>query len=189
VSPAAITPEKALARVQSLVASRPDEPLAVVVEARFYAEHGLLKQEDVLGIAGQALGEEKLAEMLASLPGAGLGQAIGGSVGFGGLLDLMRGVNSAANAAKGGGAAPGAGSKPGGGLGGLIPLGLPFGGAGKGKPAVANQAAPNAARDAASGDAADVSSDAASNGGARDASPPEPDPNAGAAGASDGAAP
>lgn len=129
--PPAITPERALARVQSLVAQTPDDPLAVVVETRFYAEKGLLKQEDVLQIAAQALGEEKFAEMLAQLPGAGAGQMIGGSVGLGGLLDLMRGVNSASDAAKGSGAA---GKAPAGGIGGLLPFGLPIPGlAGAGK--------------------------------------------------------
>jgi hypothetical protein len=119
--PAAVTPERALARVQSLVAERPDDPLAVVVETRFYAEKGLLKQEDVLQIAGQALGEEELAELLKNLPGAGAGQMIGGSVGLGGLLDLMHGVNSAT-----GGKSGAAAGKPGGGLGGLVPFGLPI---------------------------------------------------------------
>lgn len=129
--PAAITPERALARVQSLVAQKPDDPLVVVVETRFYAEKGLLKQEDVLQIAAQALGEEKFAEMLAQLPGAGAGQMIGGSVGLGGLLDLMRGVNSASDAANGSGAA---GKASGGGIGGLLPFGLPIPGlAGTGK--------------------------------------------------------
>jgi hypothetical protein len=120
--PAAITPERALARVQSLVAQTPDDPLAVVVETRFYAEKGLLKQEDVLLIASQALGEEKFAELLAKLPGAGAGQMLGGAVGLGGLLDLMTGVNSVKDAAKSGGKGTG--------IGGLIPVGLPIPGIG-----------------------------------------------------------
>jgi hypothetical protein len=120
--PAAITPERALARVQSLVAQTPDDPLAVVVETRFYAEKGLLKQEDVLIIASQALGDEKFAELLAKLPGAGAGQMLGGAVGLGGLLDLMKGVNSAKDAAKSGSSGKG--------IGGLIPVGLPIPGIG-----------------------------------------------------------
>jgi hypothetical protein len=120
--PAAVTPERALSRVQSLVAQSPDDPLAVIVETRFYAEKGLLKQEDVLLIASQALGEEKFAELLAKLPGAGAGQLLGGAVGLGGLLDLMKGVNSAKDAAKSGGSGKG--------MGGLIPVGLPIPGIG-----------------------------------------------------------
>jgi hypothetical protein len=134
--PGAVTPERALARVQALVAERPDDPLAVVVETRFYAEKGLLKQADVLDIAVQALGEEKFAELLGNLPGAGAGQLIGGSVGLGGLLDLMRGVNSAKDAAKGSGAPNGSG----GGLSGLLPFGLPLPGAAAPRPAGTPQA-------------------------------------------------
>jgi hypothetical protein len=163
--PAAITPERALARIQSLVADRPEDPMAVVVEARFYAEKGLLKQEDVLQVAAQALGEDKFAELLQKLPGAGAGQMIGGSVGFGGLLDLMRGVNAATDAAKGG-----TGSlqpKSGGGLAGL-PFGLPgFGGGNAAKPAAGNGAAANpAAANAAPAGVAPAGADAAPDAGA-----------------------
>jgi hypothetical protein len=127
--PAAVTPDRALARIQALVAEQPENGLPVVVEARYYVAKGLLKEEDLVAASMQVLGEEKYAEMMQALPGAGAGKAMAGAVSFGGLVDLMRGVNSAADSVTD--PAPTGGPKPpGGGLGGLIPFGLPFGGSG-----------------------------------------------------------
>lgn len=127
--PAGVTPERAQARIQSLIAQRPDDGLPVVVEARFYAEKGLLPPESVLSVAKQALGEEELAQLMTNMPGAGAGQMIGGSVSLSGLLGLLHGVNDATDAAEAGGIAGtlgGVAKNAGGGLGGLIPSGLPL---------------------------------------------------------------
>lgn len=123
--PDAITAERAVARIEALVAANPDDPLPVMVEARFYAEKGLLRQDELMKYGSQLLGEERYAEMLGEMPGAGAGQLVGSAVSLSGLIGLMRGVNDATEAA--GDAASGkapAGGKAGGGLGGLLPFNL-----------------------------------------------------------------
>lgn len=122
--PEAVTAERAVARIESLVAASPEDPLAVLVEARFYAEKGLLRQDELQKYGMQLLGEEKYAQMLGEMPGAGAGQMVGSAVSLSGLIGLMRGVNDATDAAEDAASGKTPPAAKGGSFGGLLPFGL-----------------------------------------------------------------
>ncbi len=63
--PEALTAERAKKRITDLVAAKPDEPLPVVVEARYYMAKGLLSQSDFIDAAKTLLGEDGLNKLAA----------------------------------------------------------------------------------------------------------------------------
>jgi len=63
--PEQLTAERAKKRINDLVAAKPDEPLPVLVEARFYMVKGLLDQSDFAEAAKSLLGEDALAKLKA----------------------------------------------------------------------------------------------------------------------------
>jgi hypothetical protein len=63
--PEAVTAERAKKRVADLVAAKPDEPLPVVVEARYYMAKGLLSQSEFIDAAKTLLGEDGLNKLAA----------------------------------------------------------------------------------------------------------------------------
>jgi hypothetical protein len=63
--PESVTAERAKKRIADLVAAKPDEPLPVLVEARYYFAKGLLGQDDFVETAKTLLGEEGFAKLAA----------------------------------------------------------------------------------------------------------------------------
>jgi hypothetical protein len=63
--PEAVTAERAKKRIADLVAAKPEEPLPVVVEARYYYAKGLLGQSDFVEAAKSLLGEEGFTKLAA----------------------------------------------------------------------------------------------------------------------------
>jgi hypothetical protein len=63
--PEAVTAERAKKRINDLVAKKPEEPLPVLVEARYYMVKGLLDQSDFAEAAKSLLGEDGLAKLKA----------------------------------------------------------------------------------------------------------------------------
>jgi hypothetical protein len=63
--PEAVTAERAKKRITDLVAAKPDEPLPVLVEARFYVVKGLLTENDFIDAAKSLLGEDGLVKLAA----------------------------------------------------------------------------------------------------------------------------
>jgi len=61
--PEAVTAERAKKRIADLVAAKPDEPLPVLVEARYYLTKGLLGQDDYVETAKSLLGEDGFAKL------------------------------------------------------------------------------------------------------------------------------
>jgi hypothetical protein len=56
--PEAVTAERAKKRISDLVAAKPDEPLPVLVEARYYFAKGLLSEQDYMDAAKELIGED-----------------------------------------------------------------------------------------------------------------------------------
>jgi hypothetical protein len=125
----ALTPEQVKARIASLVAEKPANPLPVVVEARYYVAKGLLPEAELFTTAVAAMGEAEYARLIANSPGAGMGQLIGSALSLPGVVNLVRGVNAATSAAGASARRPaegGEGQQPGSrGLRGLLPFGGP----------------------------------------------------------------
>jgi hypothetical protein len=63
--PAGLTAERATKRIMDLVAEKPQDPLAPLVEARFYVTKGLLSEGDFRGAAIALLGQKGFAELQA----------------------------------------------------------------------------------------------------------------------------
>jgi hypothetical protein len=63
--PEAVTAERAKKRINELVAAKPEEPLPVLVEARYYMVKGLLDQSDFAETAKSLLGEDALDKLKA----------------------------------------------------------------------------------------------------------------------------
>jgi hypothetical protein len=63
--PEALTAERAKKRIDDLVAEKPADPLPAIVEARFYAAKGLIKEQDFLEAAYTLLGKNGFAQMQA----------------------------------------------------------------------------------------------------------------------------
>jgi hypothetical protein len=61
--PEALTAERAKKRIADLVAQKPDDPLPVLVEARFYVSKGLLPEDDFKSSAIALLGQSGYAEL------------------------------------------------------------------------------------------------------------------------------
>jgi hypothetical protein len=63
--PEAVTAERAKKRIADLVAAKPEEPLPVLVEARYYFAKGLLGKDDFNEVAKSLLGEDGWAKLAA----------------------------------------------------------------------------------------------------------------------------
>jgi len=63
--PDAVTAERAKKRITDLVAAKPDDPLPVLVEARYYFAKGLLGQDEFVESAKSLLGEEGYTKLAA----------------------------------------------------------------------------------------------------------------------------
>lgn len=63
--PEALTAERAKKRIDDLVAEKPVDPLPTIVEARFYAAKGLLKEQDYTTAAVALLGKNGFAQLQA----------------------------------------------------------------------------------------------------------------------------
>jgi hypothetical protein len=63
--PDAVTEDRAKKRITDLVDSKPDEPLPVIVEARYYMAKGLLSQSDYIDAAKTLLGEDGINKLAA----------------------------------------------------------------------------------------------------------------------------
>jgi hypothetical protein len=63
--PEALTTERAKKRIGDLVAEKPEDPLPVLVEARFYAAKGLLSEDDARAAGVALLGEQGYSKLLA----------------------------------------------------------------------------------------------------------------------------
>jgi len=63
--PEGVTAERAKKRIADLVAAKPEEPLPVMVEARFYVAKGLLSDQDYLEAARELIGDTGLARLQA----------------------------------------------------------------------------------------------------------------------------
>jgi len=63
--PEAVTAERAKKRVADLVAAKPEDPLPVIVEARYYMAKGLLTQSEFIDAAKTLLGEDGLNKLAA----------------------------------------------------------------------------------------------------------------------------
>jgi hypothetical protein len=63
--PEAVTAERAKKRIADLVAAKPDEPLPVIVEARYYMSKGLMTEDEVNEAAKSLLGEDGFARLAA----------------------------------------------------------------------------------------------------------------------------
>jgi len=63
--PEAVTAERAKKRIADLVATKPEEPLPVIVEARYYMAKGLLTQSEYIDAAKSLLGEDGLNKIAA----------------------------------------------------------------------------------------------------------------------------
>ena len=63
--PDAVTAERAKKRITDLIAAKPEEPLPVLVEARFYMVKGLLPQNEFIEAAKALLGEEGFTKLSA----------------------------------------------------------------------------------------------------------------------------
>ena len=63
--PDALTAERAKKRIADLIAAKPDEPLSVLVEARYYMVKGLLAQNEFMDAAKSLLGEDGFAKLAA----------------------------------------------------------------------------------------------------------------------------
>jgi hypothetical protein len=89
-------------RVAALVAEKPADPLPAVVEARYYVVKGLLSEEEMNSAAVDLLGQARHAQMIANVPGAGVGQMIGSALSLPGVLNMLHGLNTAADASANG---------------------------------------------------------------------------------------
>lgn len=63
--PEAVNAERAKKRIADLVAAKPEEPLPVLVEARYYLVKGLIGENDFLDAAKTLLGEDGFAKLAA----------------------------------------------------------------------------------------------------------------------------
>jgi hypothetical protein len=63
--PEALTAERAKKRIDDLVEEKPADPLPAIVEARFYAAKGLIKEQDFLNAAVTLLGKSGFAQLQA----------------------------------------------------------------------------------------------------------------------------
>jgi hypothetical protein len=63
--PEALTAERAKKRIDDLVAEKPADPLPTIVEARFYAAKGLIKEQDFTNAAVTLLGKNGFAQLQA----------------------------------------------------------------------------------------------------------------------------
>jgi hypothetical protein len=63
--PEGVTAERAKKRITDLVAAKPEEPLPVMVEARYYVAKGLLSEQDFIDAGRELIGETGMARLLA----------------------------------------------------------------------------------------------------------------------------
>jgi hypothetical protein len=96
--PPAVTAERVKTRLAGLIAEKPADPLPVLLEARFYAAKGLLTLSEMQAAAVALMGEAEYAQLIASTPTGGISDAIGGAISLPGMIDLVRGVNTATGA-------------------------------------------------------------------------------------------
>jgi hypothetical protein len=96
--PKQVTAELAKSRIAGLIAEKPADPLPVLLETRFYVTKGLLTDNDMQQAAVSLLGEIEYAQLIASSPDGEMTQAIGSAISLPGMIELMRGVNTATGA-------------------------------------------------------------------------------------------
>jgi hypothetical protein len=96
--PAAVTAERVKARIAGLIAEKPVDPLPVLLEMRFYAAKGLLTDSEMHAAAVSLLGEAEYAQLIASSTAGDMSNLVGGAIGLPGMIELMRGLNTATGA-------------------------------------------------------------------------------------------
>lgn len=127
--PAAVNAERVKSRIAGLIAEKPADPLPVLLETRFYTAKGLLTDSEMHAAAVSLLGEAEYAQLIASSSAGDMSNMVGGAFGLPGMIELMRGVNTAtgasarAKARKARGEANPGEPQPRRGWGGLLPLG------------------------------------------------------------------
>jgi hypothetical protein len=68
--PEGLTADRAKKRIDDLVAQSPDDPLPVLVEARFYVAKGLLPEADLMNAAVTLIGNAGLARLQSKMKDA-----------------------------------------------------------------------------------------------------------------------
>lgn len=109
--PAALTADVVKRRLATLAAEKPANGLPVLLEARLYAAHGLISEEEVMSTAMSTMGEAQFVQLLNQMPAGGVGQIIGQIFSPATLGSLVKGINdikqpaaaAAPTAPKGGG--------------------------------------------------------------------------------------
>jgi hypothetical protein len=75
--PPALTSEVALKRIGDLAKEKPEDPLPMLLEARYYVAKDLMTQDDLMALVVAGVGEEKIADIMSVLEGADLKLLLG----------------------------------------------------------------------------------------------------------------